>query len=289
MRVRRVEKRHLAAAVGEEWVDPDRRPYVDGETAYVPVREGFFCDAEIPERRPYRGRPFQMVGDTAILHGERPTAEEVAAIVAWRRPACVLHLRTIDGVRRIPEAEVLYGEAHPVRHRENGLTYHLNPVEVMYAAGNLEERAHMGRIVRPGERVADMFAGIGYFTLPMAAAGARVHATEINPVSFGYLQENIRANRLSERVEAVCGDCRRHLTGVYERIVMGHFDAPSFLPDALSHAVPGTVIHLHAVGDATAAIWEALEATDYSATVDTRKVKKYGPHIWHVVHDVELL
>lgn len=288
MRVRKVSPGDLAAAMREAWADPERRPYVEGDTAYVPVRAGYPADLDLPERRPYCGRPFQMVGDTAVLHGARPTPAEVGEILAWRHPACILYLQAIDGVKRLPAVEVLHGEPHPVRHHENGLWYWLNPAEVMFAQGNLEERARMGRAVRPGERVADMFAGIGYFTLPMAAAGASVHAMEINPVSFGFLRRNVGENGLADRVRPACGDCRDLLSGTYDRIVMGHFDALSFLCDALRHAEAGTVLHLHALGDDRAVIDGATAAAGFSASVATRKVKKYGPHIWHVVHDVVL-
>jgi len=158
----------------------------------------------------------------------------------------------------------------------------------MYAAGNLEERALMGRTAQEGERVADMFAGIGYFTLPMAAAGANVHAMEINPVSFGYLAENIEANGLTGRVRAECGDCRRLLAGTYDRIVMGHFDAVAFLSEALAHARGGTTIHLHALGDVADSARLSAESTGFKVRIATRKVKKYGPHIWHIVHDMVL-
>lgn len=288
MRVRKVSPGELAAAMREAWADQDRRPYVEGGVAYVPVRDGWPADLDLPERRPYRGRRFQMIGDTAVLHGRRPTQAEVEEILAWRRPACVLYLREIDGVKRLPDVEVLFGEPHLVCHHENGLHYWLNPAEVMFAQGNLEERARMGRAVRPGERVADMFAGIGYFTLPMAAAGASVHALEINPVSFGYLRRNVEENGLDERVRAECGDCRDLLSGTYDRIVMGHFEAPTFLSSALAHAGPGTVLHIHALGDTGAGIEGVVAAAGFSASLRTRKVKKYGPHIWHVVHDVVL-
>lgn len=288
MRVRKVSRDDLAAAMREVWADRSRRPYVEGEWGYVPVLDGFQADLDLPERRPYQGRSFQMIGDTAVLHGPRPTEEEVAAVVAWRRPACVLYLAGIDGVRRLPQAEVLYGEPHQVCHRENGFRYWLNPAEVMFAQGNLDERRLMGRTVTSGERVADMFAGIGYFTVPMASAGAEVHAMEINPVSFGYLRRNITENRLEARVRPERGDCRDLLDGVYDRVVMGHFDAPGFFAAALAHAEAGTVIHLHALGDAAAVAEAAAKDAGFTAAVTTRKVKKYGPHIWHVVHDVVL-
>ena len=34
---------------------------------------------------------------------------------------------------------------------------------------------------------------------------------------------------------AACGDCRTLLTGTYDRVVMGHFDALNFLPAVFPH------------------------------------------------------
>ena len=93
-----------------------------------------------------------------------------------------------------------------------------------------------------------MFAGIGYFTIPVAGSGARLHAMEINPVAFGYLKRNIRENGLSDHVEPSLGDCRDLLTGTYDRIIMGHFDAASMLQSALLHVHAGSIIHLHSIG-----------------------------------------
>jgi tRNA wybutosine-synthesizing protein 2 len=133
-----------------------------------------------------------------------------------------------------------------------------------------------------------MFAGIGYFTVPAAVKGARVHAMEINPVAFGYLARNVEGNRTGGRVTPEQGDCRDHLAGTYDRVVMGHFDAPGYLPDALAHARPGTVIHLHSLGAAGDRITAAAGDAGFRARVTTRRVKKYAPNTWHMVQDVVL-
>jgi len=178
-----------------------------------------------------------------------------------------------------------------VRHREHGCTFILDPSRVMYAMGNLSERRRVAELAgRAGgrERVADLFAGIGYFTIPLARAGCTVHAMEISPVAYGYLMRNIRENRLFGRVRAGCGDCRDLLTGTYDRFLLGHFDSPRYLPDALAHARSGSVLHVHTLRDETEGIRSAAKEAGFEAAVTTRRVKSYAPHITHRVQDVVL-
>lgn len=292
MRARRVALPELGRVQAESWVDPSRRPCILAGTAYVPVREGYAFDCEVLPRTQYRGRGFFMLGDVAIIHGTAPSEEEIGKIVALRKPRGILLVRAVDSPTRRPDCEVLYGDVGEVRHRENGYTYFLDPREVMFSQGNLNEKRRMASLVRSGsrqERVADMFAGIGYFTLPMAGAGARVHAIEINPAAYGYLVRNIAENGLCDRITPSLGNCREMLQGTYDRIVMGHFDAIQFLPEALSHAGAGTVIHLHSLGDVTGGIRSRLAGAGFSADVHVHKVKKYSPHTHHLVADIVIL
>ena len=234
MRTRRFPATEIGACAGAAWVDPSRRPFVAGGTAWIPVRDGYEWEVELPERSNPAVRGYQRLGDLVLFHGRRPDDAAVRDAVARCSPRGVLWVRGHTGVERVPEIELLCGTAGETVHRENGLAYRLDPSKVMFSEGNREEKARLARAVRPGERTADLFAGIGYFTLPAARAGARVHAMEINPVAHGYLEQNLAANDLVDRVRADCGDCRDRLSGLYDRLVLGHFDAPAFLSDALA-------------------------------------------------------
>ena len=292
MRARKVSRDRLGTIKGEEWVDHSRSPFVDGGDCWVPVREGLPFDRDIEREPRYNGRGFYLVGDVAIIHGDRPAPAEVDAIVRFRNPRGVLWIESLQDVTRTPQTEVLHGTVGEVRHRENGYTFLLDPQKVMFSQGNRTEKMRIADLVRadPGnERVADMFAGIGYFSIPAAGAGASVHAMEINPVAFGYLERNIRENALAGRIDAGPGDCRDLLAGTYDRILMGHFDAAAFLPAALGHVKPGSVLHLHSIGPVEDRIRAALESAGFSATIQVHKVKKYRPHAWHVVQDVTIL
>lgn len=57
-------------------------------------------------------------------------------------------------------------------------------------ANNTSNQSLMPAIV-----VADMMAGIGPFSVPLAMAGVRCHANDLNPASYKYLVINNRANK----------------------------------------------------------------------------------------------
>jgi tRNA wybutosine-synthesizing protein 2 len=167
-----------------------------------------------------------------------------------------------------------------------GMVFWLDPARVMFSKGNRGEKVRMMGLIRKEERVADMFAGIGYFTIPAARSGARVHAMEINPVAFRYLCRNIRENRVDSLVTAGCGDCRDLLSGYYNRVIMGHFESPALLGSALSHTLPGGIIHLHL----TASGHPEIPGT-YRRQLELagcRRIKKVAPHTWHYVLDLKV-
>ena len=75
-------------------------------------------------------------------------------------------------------------------------------------------------------RVADLFAGCGTFTFPMAAR-ARVHAVEGDPAALGALTQAARLAGLAGRVGAETRDLARRPLGTDE---LARFDAAVFDP-----------------------------------------------------------
>jgi 23S rRNA (uracil1939-C5)-methyltransferase len=91
---------------------------------------------------------------------------------------------------RLPEFDV------EVRFRPTDFTqvnHDLNRVLVRRALGLLR--------VRPGERIADMFCGLGNFTLPLARLGATVVGVEGSAPLIARAKENAVANGLAERID----------------------------------------------------------------------------------------
>ncbi|MDJ1432925.1 class I SAM-dependent methyltransferase family protein [Halostagnicola sp. A-GB9-2] len=221
------------------------------------------------------------------------------------------------GTYREPRTRLLAGHRDTETiHVEHGTKYGLDPTEVMFSPGNQAERARMGEVVSAGERVFDMFAGIGYFTLPMARAGAKVTAAEVNPTAFRYLLENAMLNEVQSDLEAYMTDCRELAEGLeVDRVVMGYYgvgnepkpssdpgdetgtrtdEAHEFLPAALEALEPGGTVHYH---EATpeSLLWErpvervegAIETAGRTLerVDDRRRVKSHSAGVEHVVLD----
>ncbi len=259
-----------------------------------------------------------VIGSVILVDvGESPRPEEVGeSLLAMHGVAdTVLAREGIGGQHREPEVRVIAGEDDTETvHREHGTVYALDLAEVMFSPGNKTERSQMADRVKEGERVLDMFAGIGYFTLPMARAGASVTAIERNPASFSYLMENVMRNGVQDSVETYRADCRDVISNAlegntfegmkkerkkpfeFDRIVMGYYDAYEYLDSALSVIADGGTIHLH---EATPEglvperpvrrLKEAAKKQGKTVEVlETRRVKGYSEGVAHVVIDAKI-
>ncbi|MFC7201087.1 class I SAM-dependent methyltransferase [Halospeciosus flavus] len=263
------------------------------------LRERGWSDDEV-ERAP---SSWAVVGDVLLVDpGDAPRPEEVgeALLDLHGEADTVLERHGIAGEHREPDVRVLAGTGDTETvHVEHGTSYALDLSRVMFSPGNKAERARMGEVVDAGEAVLDMFAGIGYFALPMARGGARVTAVEKNPTSVGYLRENARLNDVADRLDARLGDCREVAPTVdVDRVMMGYYDATerAYLDAALAAVRSGGVLHVHTACPETL-LWDrpesrladAADAAEREIEVQARRVvKSHSEGVQHVVLDVRV-
>jgi tRNA wybutosine-synthesizing protein 2 len=207
----------------------------------------------------------------------------------------------VTGVERRPSVRLIWGEGTVTVHREHGVEYQFDASRQMFSKGNVGERLRMGRTVREGETVVDMFAGIGYFTLPIAVMGspAEVHAAEIDPEAHRWLETNVTRNDVAGVVRPILGDCRDVAPrGVADRVVMGYVGGTEdYLDVAMETLRPGGgVVHLHEKYGIEEVPQRPVEAVKVAAAaagreaslLSWREVKSYAPSIVHVVVDMDI-
>jgi tRNA wybutosine-synthesizing protein 2 len=248
---------------------------------------------------------YQRLGRVLLLRLPEPLGRYGPLLgEAWREElgvATVLaHRGPIGGELRTPSVVRLAGDSAETEVVEHGSRWRLDAARIMFAAGNRTERLRFARLVRPGERVGDLFAGIGYFTVPAARSERRATfvAVEKNPVAFAYLEENLRRNGVDDRVRAWLGDNRDAPLEprAFDRIVLGYL--PSSLPwigrglDLL--APDGGELHVHLIADARDGLSWAEQAVKAEVgraggtpirPARAREVKPYGPGRIHAVVD----
>ena len=208
----------------------------------------------------------------------------------------------ISGVYREPVVEVISGSSMTETiHTENGIRFKVDPQRIMFSSGNMAERRRMATISNRHETVVDLFAGIGYFTLPMAVYSnpKKVFACEINPLAYRYLCANVLLNHVTDSVEPLLGDNRRIAPkDRADRVILGYLKDPQiFLPISLECLRNQTgVLHYHEVVSVESIPDLPLKhiktaAKNYHRSVKLLKVneiKSYAPGVDHVVLDVRI-
>ncbi len=270
-------------------------------------------------------RNYELIGDCCILKVPGELSDHFGIIgqvfkEVLRSRFVLNDTRGIHGELREPDMEVILppenGE-YEVVHKEGSARYVLDPRRIMFSSGNIDERmffpSRIADLPRPPrlvvgdngshirEIVVDMFAGIGYFTIPLALDsddGLSIFAVELNPISYTYLKRNISLNKVEKKITPVLGDNRNVLPdGIADRILMGFVGGTiEYLPKAFDLLKPeGGFIHLHDTIETEIGIeglflniGEILPGDKRAELIYSRKIKSYAPRIDHVVLDIKV-
>jgi len=215
---------------------------------------------------------------------------------------------------RSPKTDMLLG-THPwVARKENGITYHFDITKSMFCAGNISEKLRVSKFQCSGETVVDLFAGIGYFTLPylVHAKADFLYACEWNPDSVVALRMNLDKLGLSDRCSVLEGDNREVCPkNVADRVNLGLIPDSEISWRTACEALKDTggVLHIHGnVESKKDEIKQEKMNAWAEATADTIKnilnevksilnwsteivhiecVKSYAPRIYHLVLDLD--
>ena len=251
--------------------------------------------------RPLAPDKWEKLGDVVVLRLPEPSRPHARALApayaeALGARCVVLDPTGVEGELREMRGELLLGDDPVTTHVENGVRYRLDASRIMFSSGNVHERKRASQLRAPGETVVDMFAGIGYFTLPVAmrSGAARVVALEKNPLSYRFLQENAALNAVAHVVEPWLGDNREFPhEGIADRVLMGYFPGTAaFLPKAFRLLKPeGGRIHYHDTAhertwkdELTRALLAAARGCGRVVAVEeARVVKTHSPGVVHAV------
>lgn len=257
----------------------------------------------------------EIIGDIAVLRKplgvelEIDAYKSLAAEIMNRLPyvrSVWLAATPVRGDYRVREFIHLAGEPRSETvYREHGCLFKLDITRVYVSPALNYEHIRVARLVRPGETVLNMFAGVGLFSIVIAkhSRPSRVVSVDINPDAYRYMVENVKLNRVSDVVVPVLGDARevaRECTACFDRVLMPLPElAYEYFDDAALSLKRTGVIHVYEFANAETkgdAILKALnkflrkcEAMNVGAEVlGSRVVRSVGPRYYQVVLDLQI-
>lgn len=259
--------------------------------------EGELTEEEIENLR----TSFDTIGDVVIL--EIPDNLENkkqligdAALKFTKRRSIYMKKSAIKGTTRVRDLEFLSGVDDSITiHKEHGARLKLDVREVYFSPRLATERKRVMESVKDGERILDMFCGIGPFPIVIAKnKDVEITAVDINEAAIRYLDENIELNKLNGSIETYCGDVRevsKSFNSKFDRIIMNLPGlAYTFLDVAVDLIEEDGIINYYEFSDSYEQGKKRLEDACREAgkeveIINTRKVKSTSPGEWHVAID----
>lgn len=239
---------------------------------------------------------YKKIGDILILDNNS-SQEDYESLSKKHNVKTIMKIDHIEGTKREPVFKILYGNDTQTINKENGCLFKLDLAKVMWSKGNNNERLRIVKLVEDDETVLDMFAGIGYFSIPIGvhSNAEKIISIEINPNSYNFLCENAKLNKLDNLIP-VLGDCMVETPKFKaDRIVMGYVKTTHhYLNVAINSLNKGGIIHYHeTVPEKLIDIRPIERIKNESGNRDVEllnltKIKKYSPGVWHVVVDARI-
>ena len=256
-------------------------------------------------------KSFDLLGNAAIIEVPKELSKKEKMIAE-----ALMHANhSVESVFKKTGAHSGVFRAEPVKlvagkktrfayYRESGAVFRISLGEVFFSPRLSYERTRISKLIKDGEVVAGLFAGVGPFPIVFAknSGMSKSYAIELNPKAFEDLVENVKDNKVSDRVFPVLADVNefvpKFIVGKCDRAVMPlPKGAEDFLEAAILSIKPsGGIVHFYGfVGKedpyskSLAKIKEVAKKLTRKVKIRfKRKVRDYSPDTIQIVIDFEI-
>ncbi len=260
-------------------------------------------------------KSFDIIGDIAIIkhHSSSQVNTQTVANAIMRKhrnvKSVLLQTSPVKGDLRLRNLRCVAGENKTKTiHKEFGCLFAVDVEKCYFSPRLSHERMRIAKMVLPKETIINMFAGVGCFSIVIAkhAKPERVFSIDINPMTYQFQIENIRLNRVYDKITPLRGDSKNiiinRLQHIADRVLMPLPEkAFEYLPLALLALKPsGGWIHHYSFEHAKRnesptkkiriKVNKALETLGATFEVPLiRVIRSTGPNWFQLVADVRVI
>ncbi len=176
----------------------------------------------------------EIIGDIAVirkppdidLEDMKAIGEEILKEIPYVKSVwCAVS--EVKGTYRLRNYVHLAGEHRSETvYVEHGCKFKLDITKVYISPALNYEHKRIAEMVKPGEIIVNMFAGIGIFSIVIArkVSPVKIYSIDINPYAYRYMVENVKINKVENYVIPLLGDAAKviveKLISVADRVLM---------------------------------------------------------------------
>ncbi len=198
------------------------------------------------------------------------------------------------GLYRVPELKLVWGnKVEYIIHKEYGLRFKVLLGKVYFNPRLGEEHHRLANEVRDYEKVFDLFAGIGGFTIHIASLhNVYITANDLNPYCYKLIIENITLNKKRLKGRIIVSNLDAYMiplyfkNNVYDRVISNlpgegykFFKVYDYL------LKDNGILHLYLIGKNCDELLEKIP--DKWVLVKCKRVLDYAPYIY--IHRLDLV
>lgn len=253
---------------------------------------------------------FDIIGDIAVIEIPRGLGKKQKiigeALMKIHKNVKVVakKMGPMSGEFRVRPLKVISGEKRTeTEYKESDCRMRFDVSEVYFSVRLSHERERIAELVKDGEKILALFAGVGPFPLVIARKkqNTQIVAIELNPKAVKYLKENIKLNKFENKIQAIEGDVNKVVPKKFknwaDRVLMPlPKGAENFLVSAIRGVKSGGTIHFYRFVDSQNAFEEAEEMVRKAAKktkvkykiISKKVIRNYSPKTVQVVLDVRI-
>ncbi len=259
---------------------------------------------------------FDIIGEIAVIKIPESIASKKHmigdAIISNVKSVRSVYMQVspVKGEYRVRELECISGIDQPVTmYREHGCIFKVDVSKVYFSPRLSTERGRIASLVSEGEVIVNMFAGVCTFSIVIAKRHhCKVYSIDVNPHAYELCKENVRMNKLEDRVIPVLGDAKdviiEQLERSADRVLMPLPEkAKEYIKYAILALREGKECYIHyfthinsynkkdapyRCRDEVDKLLREYDLKKYSI-VDTRIVREVSPRTYQAVSDISII
>lgn len=255
-------------------------------------------------------KSFDVVGDLLIFSGLPRELNKKEKIIGKIFLDHHKNINTVlkktkkySGKFRLPKLKFISGKRKKeTTYKENNIVLKLNIENTYFSPRLSNERKRINKLVKKNERLLVMFSGVGVIPINIAknTGAGEIYGIEINPIAHKYSMENLKLNKVENKVKLFLGDVKKltpKLKVKFDRILMPlPKGAGKFLDLALKKIRKNGIIHFYDFSDENK-YRELSKKIEFECKKQKKKFKilrivkcgQFSPRVYRVCVDFKIL